>query len=298
MASKELKNSCERKLPPLPPLLYCRIERAAKILECEIEDIIHWAAIGSIGLAIHFDNMRGIINVHGEELKGLLFSNVGRGLANYRGENENKSRIIRYGYSKISFQADIVNQEISPSCRLEVTVSGLWRLPKFMCDNFQYQNLSSGMDMPHPSMFFSTNDEKSVLLFSPISPIGEMITYKDVWIIRDDLEMLYNSIIEGGFPKNIFTDPALAEGDNQERLLIPQQSKTPLDSLLASIGLLALTLSNDKSKYLIGGKVNASRIADEVSQMAIDVLGERHNLQISNLRKDIGNAVNLLKKEK
>ena len=300
MTSKELKNSNGRKLPPLPPLLYCRIERAAKILECEVEDIIHWAAIGSISLGVHFDNMCGTItSVQNEELKDILISNVGRGLANYRNESKSSLRTIRFGYSKVSFQADIVHEDINPFHRLDVTVSGLWRLPQFMCDNYQYQNLSSGMDMPHPSIFFSTNSEGLKLLFSPIAPIEERITYKDVWIIRDDLERLYNSLIEGGVPKNMYTDSTVAERDNQERLLMSRPHKTPENSLVVSIGLLALVLAEGKNKhkYLNGINVNASQVANEISKMATEVLGKEHSLQISNLRKDINNGINQLKKE-
>lgn len=35
-------------LPPLLPLEYCRPERAAELLRCQVEDLFHWAAIGAI----------------------------------------------------------------------------------------------------------------------------------------------------------------------------------------------------------------------------------------------------------
>ncbi len=42
----------------LPPLEYCRIERAARILGCEVDDIIHWGAISAIELAILIPHTR------------------------------------------------------------------------------------------------------------------------------------------------------------------------------------------------------------------------------------------------
>lgn len=37
---------------PLPPLEYCRIERAARLLDCEVEDIFHWGAESKIRLYV------------------------------------------------------------------------------------------------------------------------------------------------------------------------------------------------------------------------------------------------------
>ena len=37
-----------RPLPPLLPLEYCKLDRAARMLDCELEDILHWAEIGVI----------------------------------------------------------------------------------------------------------------------------------------------------------------------------------------------------------------------------------------------------------
>lgn len=45
-----------RDLPPLLPLEYCSIERAARMLECETEDILHWFEIGSIELMFRFND--------------------------------------------------------------------------------------------------------------------------------------------------------------------------------------------------------------------------------------------------
>ena len=41
---------------PLLPLEYCRIDRAARFLGCEVEDILHWGATSKISLRIHADH--------------------------------------------------------------------------------------------------------------------------------------------------------------------------------------------------------------------------------------------------
>ncbi|MFM4975120.1 MULTISPECIES: hypothetical protein [Aeromonas] len=40
---------------PLLPLEYCSIDRAARLLDCEVEDILHWGAEGLITLMVNFD---------------------------------------------------------------------------------------------------------------------------------------------------------------------------------------------------------------------------------------------------
>lgn len=42
-------------LRPLLPLEYCTVERASRLLECEVEDLLHWAKLGFIHLYINFD---------------------------------------------------------------------------------------------------------------------------------------------------------------------------------------------------------------------------------------------------
>jgi hypothetical protein len=54
-------------LPHLLPLEYCRIDRAARLLGCEVEDIIHWGVIGAIDLGYKLTNMRGGLIVDDEQ---------------------------------------------------------------------------------------------------------------------------------------------------------------------------------------------------------------------------------------
>jgi hypothetical protein len=42
-------------MPPLLPLEYCTVDRAARLLNCEVEDIYHWLEIGAIDLYLNYD---------------------------------------------------------------------------------------------------------------------------------------------------------------------------------------------------------------------------------------------------
>jgi hypothetical protein len=44
-------------MPPLLPLEYCTVDRAARLLNCEVEDIYHWQQIGAIEFYCHYNGM-------------------------------------------------------------------------------------------------------------------------------------------------------------------------------------------------------------------------------------------------
>ncbi|MFM5313683.1 hypothetical protein ACET9Q_20860 [Aeromonas caviae] len=50
--SKQPKDNAPK---PLHTYEYCTVDRAARLLECEVEDILHWAELGCINIYINFD---------------------------------------------------------------------------------------------------------------------------------------------------------------------------------------------------------------------------------------------------
>lgn len=59
---------------PLLPLEYCRITRAAQLLNCEVNDILHWGAVGAIRLSVMLDNAPAIMVLSDED--GLIEDNA------------------------------------------------------------------------------------------------------------------------------------------------------------------------------------------------------------------------------
>lgn len=61
-----LMNITERniwKLNNLPPMEYCSLARAQKLLNCELEDILHWHNIGAINLCLKLNPTRGTLKI-------------------------------------------------------------------------------------------------------------------------------------------------------------------------------------------------------------------------------------------
>ncbi|WP_270189411.1 hypothetical protein [Klebsiella variicola] len=51
------------KLNNLPPMQYCSLARAQKLLNCELEDILHWHDIGAINLCLKLNPTRGTLKI-------------------------------------------------------------------------------------------------------------------------------------------------------------------------------------------------------------------------------------------
>ncbi len=47
----------------LPPMEYCSLARAQKLLNCELEDILHWHDIGAINLCLKHNPTRGTLKI-------------------------------------------------------------------------------------------------------------------------------------------------------------------------------------------------------------------------------------------
>lgn len=61
-----LMNITERniwKLNNLPPMEYCSLARVQKLLNCELEDILHWHDIGAINLCLKLNPTRGTLKI-------------------------------------------------------------------------------------------------------------------------------------------------------------------------------------------------------------------------------------------
>ncbi len=58
----------------IAPLEYCSFERAAKLLNCECEDLIHWNKIGAISIAFEPKNLAGDLSVREGANKQVISS--------------------------------------------------------------------------------------------------------------------------------------------------------------------------------------------------------------------------------
>lgn len=190
-----------RDLPPLLPLEYCTVSRAAKMLDCEVDDLYHWAEIGAITLNVMLpDLIEGIVLIdkNETELAGALS-------AAFDG--------VFFGYSYISFRGQTAPLEYDPNTlSLDMSfIGGLWEINagEFEgClvagkDNFSTRYLFSATDLRKDKFYVSLDDELTIQLEKLI-------------ITRKQLEKLYAAITTGEPLSNRFNSPEIAN-ERKER---------------------------------------------------------------------------------
>ncbi|EMM5273022.1 hypothetical protein J8995_08140 [Klebsiella quasipneumoniae subsp. quasipneumoniae] len=118
----------------MPLREYYRIHRAADLLKCEVEDLLHWASIGAIKLYTTFESGSGVVRFFGDginkekrDLKNFTEAHFESSLS-LRNEFL-KMPVISDGFSYV-FRTD-GNQcsEGVPSNHYLCNFSGLWALP-------------------------------------------------------------------------------------------------------------------------------------------------------------------------
>ncbi|AMH08757.1 TPA: hypothetical protein MEB24_002580 [Klebsiella aerogenes] len=115
----------------LPPLEYCSIARAQKLLQCELEDLLHWHDIGAISLCLKLKKNRGTLNSALTRNQGVGDSSYGYGgfdditKANKPWSQHSKiNNIITLNENVSVIDAD--HDSAIAKIKLNVSVSGLW----------------------------------------------------------------------------------------------------------------------------------------------------------------------------
>lgn len=178
MAKQPKSDNIKERILSLP-LEYCKLDRASRLLECDVEDIIHWGAIGAIKLCYWLDN---------EEVLMAFLTYV-----------EKEKKEIIEGQLQIGFSFTPYSHVMSENPdSLKFTAWGLWPLTSSCihalerCKPLTKNNLE----------FFAQNQKENIeVLFSlPISrpkendDLDSPISINDLWIIKPDLEKLVTAI--------------------------------------------------------------------------------------------------------
>lgn len=261
------------------PLEYCRLDRAARLLGCEISDLIHWGAIGAINLCYYLHN-----------------ENVFMGFLNYL-TKETKTAIegqLQIGYS-ITPYAHIFSED---SNRLNFIVWGMFPLT-----SRNIQTLEQGQPLTKINAeFFVKNDDgvESRFSLSMSQPkenddLDKLITTDDIWVTKPDLVKLQNAITTG-ILANIYNSEEMAELNRRQTQEPSKQTRVPDSSIRESLGYMAMLLSESHKKYKYGDRPNAKQIRENVKNLAIKVIGDdaAKELKISNLDRDIIQALGLI----
>ncbi|WOQ13806.1 hypothetical protein [Aeromonas media] len=171
-------------LPPLLPLEYCRPERAAELLHCQVEDLFHWAAIGAI---------RFYVMAQKADYDGWLPTLVAPS------EDFDAGR-LRYGASFV-FALDYGELTNSTTTVKDLdgyansaTLSGFWALNRWHFEMWEEVG----------TLFDGVEDEYTLHAYfsdeaPPVTALGVSLpgAINHLWLMRDDLLRLHHHISTG-----------------------------------------------------------------------------------------------------
>jgi hypothetical protein len=191
------------KLPPILPLEYCRIERASRLLGCcEVEDILHWGAIGKISLRVSAEELQPST----VEYDGMDTSNVVGGKVVFisGGSEHYQQMLAEGGRVKISKYAEMTIDEEWKGTQggnqflfWKGTAHGFWRVSRQSIHQFLYGRFGIGTNWVFLSErgSYSHNKDKSFDGLVPVGAVGDM---RDrLYIMYKDLQLLQKHILSG-----------------------------------------------------------------------------------------------------
>ena len=233
-----------RPLPPLLPLEYCSIERAAKMLQVESDDIWHWVEIGALTLSVNtvFDSLFFVVsNETRNELKGLIE-------ANNNG----------FDYLTLTVNRCTVNIKHSELARTDrylraFSCHGIWRLP--MAEPFILAK-QLGQDNAHPFYVSTGKAEKIYFIGRPFSDeLDFKIKLSNLVITADQMQLLHDSITTGKPLANRYNSPIIAaeviERQRELELTQKQDRLTPGKAkAVTALTELALILAGEDADLM------------------------------------------------
>ncbi|MEB6378847.1 hypothetical protein MXM41_07855 [Leclercia adecarboxylata] len=192
----------------IAPLEYCSLERACKLLECEIDDLWHWQDIGAINFAANIKEDTtfrcGIFSPDDIDCSKLSLKEQTQ-LQTYAlislGRNQ---RGIRFTYKD---KPTLIGEAIN----VEVLCSGIF---SFVNKIDRYKNKEwSSEDVCR----IETNEFATVFISGTLPE--EELSEKDLFILKSEVEKVHRAVLSGRFDENIFK-----ELESQPRVTVHQSN--------------------------------------------------------------------------
>lgn len=165
---------------------YCKVERAAEMLGCEIDDLIHLASIGVISLSLNIpleNNLQGMIHLHESESESIgdeLYGDDGPSHAFWHSKLGLKSI---FEDPTGEFNTDEEERKAGVYI-INGYVHGLWNIPSYITNNMQLSNHDNvELYNLYPTIYFNGS-------YSPVKfELADcfMVNANDLWITKDNL---------------------------------------------------------------------------------------------------------------
>lgn len=179
----------------IAPFEYCTLDRAAKLLGCEPEDIIHWNRIGAISIAFKPKNLKGIFSI---QLRAQLDADSI--------ERYNKSCYIM---SEFGFYGSLFNRCIDDKndtgfiptlneFRFSGYASDLWTINNGIINEENKILITASFNKGYNTLVpVGIPESISSALFFYQNNTNIVLELKDLFVTRYSIEKIWESVISG-----------------------------------------------------------------------------------------------------
>ena len=245
----------------LLPLEYCTLDRAARLLGCEVQDLIHWGSIGAIRLCLNGAGSGVLLDIEKAD-KAKNTEEIANFVRTIYEDSYDLTRISLYSSFDTStssdyFHDDLVKMTAQEVCEVPVYFDGFWAIDPFYI--LDISNILADIG------YMGAIDDE-IKIFSPLPDENGWIyrgiihipndhrvsepKLNEVYIIRPDLEKLHKVIHGEGVLDNIYNNSALAR-KNREQELKSLPENTPRVTAKQSDMIKALILINPELENFV-----------------------------------------------
>jgi hypothetical protein len=273
-------------IKPLLPLEYCTIERAAKLLECETDDLWHWEEIGAIKFWTHLNHSEdsGFYVLVGERDFHSFMQLEEATLNKYH-----HFHFLDFGLSRLLIDDEYFDEMYlkNSGFLVEGSVSGLW-----IVDTSSFNEAFSNDEQHAFSYFTSSNKLGFEIRIGFPAAGGKAININDLLIVREDLEKLYNSITTGEPLKNRYNSSDVAKEMQKKesewlKEIKPERLTNGISKATLALTELVLKLSGQNSGMINDPHVLHRKINELLREYKVNAEGGHYIGVTDNGLRDI-----------
>ncbi len=222
-----------RKLPELPPIEYCKLDRAAKLLDCEVSDILHWWKIHAIDLRFHFQG------VDCEIIDSKYFNST----KNQTEKKAEENVSVRYeGPESGEWYYHILDDRTQ--------FGGFWIVGELGYSITEIKGRCQIVNRyPHiESTFYARMGSQSVKAIVEKEALKRVDTsVQGLYIFRADLERIHHAVVKGEPLPNIYNNAELAgiAKQQEQQIARPPRTTSTQSRMIKALLQLHPSIDND-----------------------------------------------------
>ncbi|MGN5164332.1 hypothetical protein ACTG10_02410 [Aeromonas hydrophila] len=261
MMTRKSSPTTPSQLNILKQLEYCRLDRAAELLGCEVSDLIHIGATERVDIYVLLTD-EPIANVHFPELtKDFL-------------QKFKKRKTKKFTLNSYASIRPVASNELklsSPSQR--ATLYGLWQLPQNVISFFE-TDISTSLEYLYVRVMAKTSEGE--IVFAHVNDWANASTVRGFYLMQADLIRLHDSFTTGSpLERQIGLSAQQVEKIQQANEISPHKPNHQAERHAANRELILAAAIYAKMRWPDECRSSAKEWADTILDHAVELFPDR-----------------------